>query len=453
MSWLDLQTIAAMAGGKIYGDNVAIESIGTDSRAIERGALFVALQGERYDGHDYVEQAHGAGAVAVMSCRQSAVGLPRIEVADTLSALAQLARQWRRRLQLSVIALTGSNGKTTTKNMLFSIMRRCRKTAATEGNLNNHIGVPLTVLRFRDAHRCAVVEMGANHGGEIRALCEIAKPDIGMVLNASAAHIEGFGNLDGVAAAKGEMYEALPDDGIGIVNCDDPYCEYWKKRCRCERILQFGFSAAADVTARPLDDARIMLRIAGDEKPCGLRLAGEHNIKNALAAACAAHAAGADMDTIIAGLEAVAPLPGRLNFVRGMGGLSLIDDSYNANPSSLRAALDVLSQSPKRRWLALGDMAELGAESEASHIGAAADAKSAAVECLLTVGRETRASADAFGSGAIHFESLDAMIQYVQSEASPDICLLVKGSRAAGMDKLVRALEASGDRAAEEVAC
>lgn len=432
-----------MVDGKACGDNIAIESVAIDSRTVDRGALFIALRGERYDGHDYVDKAKDAGAAAVMSCRELTVQLPRIEVADTLSALAQLARRWRERLQLSVIAVTGSNGKTTTKNMLFSIMRRWRKTVATEGNLNNHIGVPLTVLRFRPEHRCAVVEMGANHTGEIHSLCGIARPDIGVVLNASAAHIEGFGNLDAVAAAKGEMYEALSHDATGVINCDDPYYEYWKRCCKGRRILRFGFSAAADVSARPLDAERIMLRLGGDECPCVMRLVGEHNIRNAMAAACAAYAAGVDIDTIIAGLEAVTPVPGRLNFVCGIGGLSLLDDSYNANPSSLCAALAVLGQSHRRRWLALGDMAELGAESEASHIAAALDARAAGVECLLTVGNKTRATAQEFGSGATHFGSLDTMIRYIKAEAAPDICLLIKGSRAAAMDKLVRALAAN----------
>ena len=451
MSWLTLQSVGEMVGGKVYGGDVAVESVSIDSRTVERGALFVALRGEHYDGHDYIDKAYSAGAVAVMSCRKADISIPRIEVADTLAALAQFANQWRQQLQLLVIALTGSNGKTTTKNMLFSIMRRCREAIATKGNLNNHIGVPLTVLRFRPEHRCAVVEMGANHAGEIRSLCEIVKPRIGMVLNASAAHIEGFGDLDGVAAAKGEIYKALPSDGIGVLNCDDPYYEYWRQCFKGERVLKFGFSATADVTAKKVDEEQVMLRVAGDERPCRVRLAGQHNIMNAMAAACAAHAAGIDTDTIVAGLEAVEPMPGRLKMMRGVGGLSLIDDSYNANPSSLRAALDVLSQSSRCRWLALGDMSELGPESEAMHIGAALDAKSAGVERLLTVGSQTQATTNEFGKGAKHFESLDAMTRYIKSEASPDICLLVKGSRSAGMEKLVRALTENSSQVMGEV--
>lgn len=440
MSWLKLSEIATMVGGTIHGNDITVNAVSIDTRTMGAGSLYVALKGERYDGHEFINEARNMGAVATMTNSSETHSLPCIVVEDPLQALSNFAKQWRSRLRTKVIALTGSNGKTTTKSMLALIMELCCKTVATKGTLNNHIGVPLTVLQLREGDQCAVVEMGANHAGEISALCAIAQPDFGAVLNAGDAHIEGFGSLDGVASAKGEMYESLSDKAIAIFNRDDPYYDYWKKRFSGDNSLQFGFSQQADISATISDGDCCELRVLNEKRPLRLKLLGGHNVTNAMAAACIATAAGADIDSIIKGLEKMTPPPGRMVDMLGISGMSIIDDTYNANPVSLQAALNVLQERSGRRWLALGNMEELGQTSEAAHITAALNAKAAGVEHLLTIGQLAHLASKEFGKGGIHFDSIYELASYLKGEAAADICLLVKGSRSTRMERLVNAL-------------
>ena len=448
MSWLALSEVAAMTGGLLEGGDVAVENVATDTRALSPGALFVAIRGERRDGHDFVARAAHAGARAALVSRPVATSLPCVRVDDTLRALARFAGAWRGRLRALVIGLTGSNGKTTTKEMLASILSRSHEAVASEGNQNNHIGVPLTLLAMRPRHRVAVVEMGANHPGEIRALCALARPDVGIVLNAAPAHLEGFRSVDGVARAKGEMFESLPPEATGVVNQDDAYCDYWRRLLGDRRTLAFGFSEDADFRATALAAGVVELRLGGAVRRCRLRLPGRHNVCNALAAAAAAHVAGVAADEIVAGLEAVRPIRGRLQSRRGVRGLRLIDDSYNANPGSLEAALEVLKECPGKRWLALGDMAELGADARALHAAAGLRAKSAGIDRLFALGDDAAEAGVRFGEGAELFSSLKSLTGRIVEQAAPDVCLLVKGSRSARMDRLVSALlpdAAAGD--------
>ncbi len=440
MTWLSLHEIAEMAKGTINGADIPIAGISIDSRTTKPGDLFVAIKGERFDGHDFVETAAASGAVAVMVSEAITSPLAQIRVSDTLQALSELAAQWCRRLKITILALTGSNGKTTTKEIIASILRRCRQVVATPGNFNNHIGVPLTVLSIRAQHDTAVVEMGANHHGEIRKLCGIAQPDIALLLNASAAHIGGFGSLAGVAEAKGEIFESLSESGTAILNKDDAYYEYWLRRIKKRRTVEFSLSSEADFHLLAHRGPTVELSLAGKPRTCRMQLLGRHNIANALAAAAASYVAGAGIDDIVAGIESVSPIPGRLVARSGINGAHLIDDSYNANPASLDAALEVLKQAPGEHWLALGGMAELGDESADLHARAGKRAKSMDVNRLFTVGDDARIAVECFGEGGESFDSIAALIPRLRAQLKPGVNLLVKGSRSAKMDRLVAAL-------------
>ncbi len=440
MAWLSLCEIAEMVQGATSGADMPIEGISIDSRTTKPGDLFVAIKGERFNGHDFVEAAAASGATAVMVSEAITSPLAQIRVPDTLQALSELAAQWCRRLKITILALTGSNGKTTTKEIIASILRRCRQVVATPGNFNNHIGVPLTVLSIRAQHDAAVVEMGANHHGEIRKLCDIAKPDIALLLNASAAHIGGFGSLDGVAEAKGEIFESLSESGTAILNKDDAYYDYWLQKIKKQRVVEFSLSTKADFYLLSHHRQTVELSLAGESRTCNMQLLGRHNISNALAAAAASYAVGAGIDDIVAGIESVSPVPGRLVVHNGINGSRLIDDSYNANPASLAVALEVLKQTPGEHWLALGNMAELGDESADLHARAGKQAKSMDVHRLFAVGDDARIAAENFGEEGESFDSIAALVPQLKAQLKPGVSLLVKGSRSAKMDQLVAAL-------------
>lgn len=447
MAWLNLHEIVEMVQGTLIGTDVPIEGISIDSRTTRSGDLFVAIKGEHFDGHDFVEAAAASGAVAVMVSEAVATSLAQVRVADTLQALSDLAAQWRRRLKITILALTGSNGKTTTKEIIASILHRCKRVIATTGNFNNHIGVPLTLLAMRTQHDVAVVEMGANHPREIHKLCGIAKPDIALLLNASAAHIEGFGSLNGVAEAKGEIFECLDKSGTAILNKDDTYYGYWRQLLDGQRAIEFSLSDKADFCLLSHREQTVELSLMGEPRICRMQLLGRHNISNCLAAAAASYAVGAGIDDIVAGIESVSPVPGRLATHRGMNGSRLIDDSYNSNPASLEAALAVLEQASGERWLALGDMAELGDESVELHARAGRQAKSMNIHRLFAVGDDARIAAQNFGEAGESFDSVDALIPHLKARLKPGVSLLVKGSRSARMDRLVVALMSTGETA------
>jgi UDP-N-acetylmuramoyl-tripeptide--D-alanyl-D-alanine ligase len=444
-----LSEVAAATGGRLAGHDAEFAGVSIDSRTVEPKQLFVALRGERFDGHAFVAGAAGRGAAGAIVEKASDAALPQVVVRDAQAALTAFAAAWRAASRALVLGVGGSNGKTTTKELLAAILAGAGPTLATRGNLNNHIGVPLTLLRLEPAHRYAVVEMGANHPGEIAALAAIANPAIALVTNAGDEHLEGFGDLAGVARAEGEMFAALAADGTAIVNADDPFCELWQTMVpRGARILRFAIDAPADVRALAIQGriesggfvTAFTLAIDGAQARVKLPLAGRHNVANALGAAGAAHAAGVTLPLIAAGLERMRPVAGRLQLKPGLRGSWLIDDSYNANPSSVRAGIDVLCALPGEHWLVLGEMAELGDETVASHAGVGDYARRAGVTRLFAMGAATRYAVDSFGARAGWYDDASQLSEALAASLEPGVTALVKGSRVNRLERVVERL-------------
>lgn len=446
MSALQFTTsnVATVVDGRLLGADVEFSSVSTDSRTISKDALFVALSGPNFDGHEYVRAAMDRGAVAALVSREVNESLPQVLVPDVLAAMSEFARVWRSQFSYPVIGVTGSNGKTTTKEMIGSIMRQLGPVLITRGNLNNHIGVPLTLLELSDSFQSAVIEMGANHRGEIAALSKLSVPNIGIVTNAGAAHLEGFGGMEGVAIGKGELYLALPEYGIAIVNADDHYAEHWRTHCNAKNVLSFGIDAHADFNAKNIavhdDHSQFELHTPHGSVAIQLHLAGKHNVRNAVGAAAAGYAAGATLEQIQEGLNAVRAVGGRLQIKPAIKGAALIDDSYNANPSSMRAGIDALRVLPGKHWLVMGEMMELGPETAKLHADIGNHAKNAGVEKLFAIGALSQHAANGFGDGARWFTSIDALIGDVQSELGDGITVLIKGSRSNKLERVVAAL-------------
>ena len=451
-----LTMVAESVNGTLVGANQPFDSVSTDTRTLQPGQLFFALQGEHFNAAEFVNEAARLGAAGAVVAHRQSCDLPQVEVRDTRGALGALAKKWRARFAISVIAVTGSNGKTTVKEMIAGILRaHVRDEAAllvTAGNLNNEIGLPLTVLQLRDRHRIAVLEMGASHPGEIAYLADIAAPGIGIVTNAGVAHLEGFGSQANVAASKGELFESLSKDGVAIINRDDEFFASWRDLCGHADICTFGLSESADFRATDIrevvDDAHCELSFQL-QSPFGnidvqLPMAGRHNVRNALAAAAAATAAGATWEVVQQGLAAMSNVAGRMRAVSAAGGMTIFDDSYNANPGSVRAAIEFLSGRDGEQWLVLGDMAELGPSSAELHRAVGAEAKKAGIARLFCLGEQARESAEAFGTGAASFTSIDKITEAIKAEQQPGIVLLVKGSRCMGLEKLVAALRQEG---------
>ncbi|HDP89523.1 MAG TPA: UDP-N-acetylmuramoyl-tripeptide--D-alanyl-D-alanine ligase [Thioalkalivibrio sp.] len=439
MSWLKLSDVAAMAGGELIGADAPIDGVSTDTRSIRADELFVALRGQRFDAHDFVPDLEAAAAVMVEHLCDTV--LPQVLVEDTRLALGRLARAWRARLSLTVVGLTGSNGKTTVKEMLAAILRECGTVLATRGNLNNDIGLPLTVLALRAEHDFAVIEMGANHAGEIAYLTAIAQPHVALITNAGRAHLEGFGSVEGVAQAKGEIFQGLPADGIAVINADDVYADYWRGLNADRRVLTFGAEQPADFSGALDASGRMHLDTPAGAVDLDFALSGRHNLLNALCAAAAASAAGASLSAIRQGLAAMRAVAGRLQVRPGHRGATLIDDSYNANPGSLRAAIDVLAARSGQRYLVLGDMGELGGDAAELHAEAGAYARAAGIDRLYALGPMSAAAVEAFGQEGRHFEDWKALARAVDAELAGDVTVLVKGSRAMRMERVVAALE------------
>lgn len=442
---MSLEHAARALNGRCLGANVDFERVSTDGRKSCAGALFIALVGPRFDAHDFIDQAKAQGAVAVMVSRTVNTDLPQLLVEDTRLALGRLAAHWRDQREVRVVGVTGSNGKTTTKEMIAAILRQAGPVLATEGNLNNDIGMPLTLLRLQPEHRYAVIEMGANHRGEIAYMTKIARPDVAVITNAGPAHLEGFGGLDGVAQGKGEIYQGLGLDGIAVINADDAYAGYWREVAKDYTQLTFGFSAQADVYAEFHGDAfgsELSIHYTHGAFKVQLELPGRHNAANALAAATVALALKIDPAQISAGLHAMHGVRGRLQRAAARNGAALIDDTYNANPASLAAALKVLAACPGEKYLALGDMGELGEQSEQLHAEAGQLAKEIGVDRLYTVGRLSRHAAERFGVNARHFTQQDELIAALRQDLHAGVTLLVKGSRSARMESVVEALRA-----------
>lgn len=451
-----LAALAELTGGRLVGGDCSFGQVSSDSRTLEPGSLFVALRGESFDGHDFVAAAAQRGAVGALVDHELPVALPQVVVSESLVALATFGSLWRRQFAVPIVGVTGSNGKTTTKELTGAILAVRGPCLVTRGNLNNHIGVPLTLCKLQPQHMSAVIEMGANHAGEIAHLCSLAQPSVGLVTNAGAAHLEGFGGLDGVARAKGELFESLGPASTAVINADDAYADFWHSRTAAGRILTFGLEHTADFSARACDagvDAggfmtRFDLVTPDGEARVTLRLAGRHNILNALAAAAAAWGAGAGLADITLGLERMRAVAGRLDLRPAVGGAFLIDDSYNANPDSLKAGIDALSSVAGSHWLVLGDMAELGPESEAMHAEIGCYARDAGVERLLAVGPRSRVAVEAFGSGATWYADAGKLANAVRAELRPGVTVLIKGSRVNRLERVAEALASDTSRAA-----
>ncbi len=452
----DLAELARVTGGRLEGANLAFDSVSTDSRTIEPGSLFVALVGEKFDAHDYVRQAAQRGCSAALVSRPVEAAVPQVVVADTLAALSAFARAWRGDYQGTVVGITGSNGKTTVKEMTGTILGTCGPCLVTQGNLNNHIGVPLTLVRLRPEHLYAVIEMGANHRGEIAHLAAIARPDVGLVVNAGPAHLEGFGGMDGVARGKGEMFEALGSSGTAVINADDRFAGFWRGLARAAgRVVTFGMDTDADFTASGVVEqatgqgfiTEFDLKCPLGGRRLSIALSGSHNVMNALAAAAAASAAGASLDAIADGLASMLPVAGRLRMRAALNGARLIDDSYNANPGSVRAGLESLAKLPGEHWLVLGEMRELGADSDRLHAEMGALARQSGVSRMLAIGDESRHAVEAFGVGGQWFAAVDDLVAVARSDLGKDVTLLVKGSRSNRLERVADALAADGGSA------
>lgn len=447
MSALSLRAIADVTGGELIGDDRQVRSICTDTRAITRDSAYLALRGERFDGHDFVVEAQEKGALAAVVSREVSATLPQVVVADGQRALGQIAALNRQAFTRPVIALTGSCGKTSCKEMLASILGQSFRVLATRGNLNNEIGVPLTLLEIAPEHDCAVIEMGAAKPNDIAYLCDFAKPDIALITNAAPAHLEGLGSLEAVASTKGEIYRALKNSGVAIINGDDRFADSWRASTAAKTVVTTScHSDSADFYASDIavnaDGTTFRLHCPQGEADIQLPLLGAAMVANALLAAAAASAAGASLKDIVNGLAAVHPVKGRLS-VSHFNDLTLIDDSYNANPASVKAAIDVLGAFPGRRVLVLGDMAELGADAEALHREVGAYAADAGIEYVLTVGKTSAATAEAAGAIARHYAQKSDLISSLSQLLQAGDSWLVKGSRSAAMDEVVKAIASS----------
>ncbi|MDQ3028336.1 MAG: UDP-N-acetylmuramoyl-tripeptide--D-alanyl-D-alanine ligase [Pseudomonadota bacterium] len=442
---MDLNEAARAMEGRMHGAPASFSGVTTDSRKVSAGDLFVALRGERFDGNEYVAEALARGAVAAVTSRvvEAAGPVPQVVVADTRIALGRLAAHWRTRFALPLVALTGSNGKTTVKEMLASILgAHCGERSmvlATEGNLNNDIGMPLTLLRLREVHRYAVIEMGMNHAGEIDYLARIAQPSVALVNNAQRAHVGTLGSVEAIARAKGEIYAGLKASGIAVVNADDAFAGYWAALNSARRTVTFGLGEGAQVRAT-VDGPEVRFVTPADAFAVRLQVAGEHNVRNALAACAAAHALEIPPHAIQDGLNHFGGVPGRLQRRPGRSGSVVIDDSYNANPESMRAAIGVLAAEPGRRVFVMGDMGELGPGTGAMHGEVGAFAKAAGIDALLALGSASAAAVEAFGAGARHFDDAARLIEEAGHEAARGATLLVKGSRFMQMERVADAL-------------
>jgi UDP-N-acetylmuramoyl-tripeptide--D-alanyl-D-alanine ligase len=449
-----LSDCAEAMQGKLVGEDVAITSVSIDTRAIKPGQLYIAIKGHNFDGNEFVDQAEQAGAIAAIVHKGVKSTLPHILVDDTRLALAELAGTWRQSLTarenetLSVVGITGSNGKTTVKEMVAAILAVNGPVLFTQGNLNNDIGVPLTLLRLNEQHRYAVIEMGANHAGEIAYTSNYTRADVVIITNAGAAHIEGFGSLDGVAKAKGEIIETLKKDGIAVINHDDDYFDYVKSIAVNKCALSFGLNDGADVTAKAIKTqirnnafvTTFELVTALGMVNIILKLAGQHNVVNALAASAASLALGLDLKQIKQGLECVKPVTGRLQPLVSRLGNIVIDDTYNANSASLKAGLDVLTNFTGKPWLVLGAFGELGPDSPKMHEEMGVFIKARGVVRLLAVGADSKNTVQAFGKGATFFEKQQDLIDVLKQELKGDETILIKGSRAQHMENVAAAL-------------
>ena len=436
-----LATAADFVHGRLHGADRAFNGVSTDTRTLRQGELFVALQGPNFDGCDYVGQAHDKGASGALVPRLVDEAIAQIAVEDSRRALGALGAAWRQQLSPIVVGITGSNGKTTLKELTAACLATAAPTLATQGNLNNDIGMPLMLTRIEEHHRFAVLEMGANHLGEIAYLTALARPDIVVITNAGDAHLEGFGSRDGVARGKGEILCGETRPKVAILNADDHYFEYWSKLVEDTQLITFGIDADADVHARNIAAAnggsRFDLHLPGGDIEVTLALSGRHNVRNACAAAAIATAVGVDIADIKSGLESVQPVAGRLRRIAGIGGTTVYDDSYNANPVSVAAAAEFLAALPGDNVIVLGDMGELGDDAARLHAETGAKVRDAGISRLLATGELSHNTVEAFGEGASWHADVDDLAARLKSELAEGMNVLVKGSRFMRMERVV----------------
>ena len=452
---MTLAQVARATGGRVVPANAAslVDAVATDSRALKTNGsavLFVALRGERFDGHDHAAAAAAAGVRALLVSRELDAGVPQVVVADTTRALADLAASAQQDRQGKVVAITGSNGKTSVKALVLSILQRVGTTYANPGNRNNEIGLPLAVIDAPDDADFAIYEMGAGKPGDIAYLTAVVRPDVSLVNNIAPAHLERMGSLLGVADTKAAIYDALPPGGVAAINADDAFAPFFAERAHGRRLLRFGIEGNADIRARDIhphaDGSRFVLETPVGEAEVALALPGRHNVRNALAAAALALGAGAGLAEIVAGLQAARAVAGRLVAHRLAGGTKLVDDSYNANPGSLHAAIETLAATGAPAWLVLGDMRELGDDAAALHAEAGRQARAAGIARLYALGPLAAEAARAWAAEARVFATHDALVDALRTDlrdAPGDLQVLVKGSRGSAMDRIVAALLAS----------
>ncbi len=443
---MTLALLAEALEARLVGVDAPFTGVSTDTRTLRPGDLFVALRGERYDGHAFVAEAVAAGAAGGLFERAIETALPYVLVDNTRQALGEFGAYWRRHFGIPLVAVTGSNGKTTVKEMIAAILAEIGPGCVTQGNLNNDIGVPLTLLRLRASDRYAVVEMGMNHRGEIEYLTRLARPTVALITNAHEAHLAGLGSVAEIARAKGEIFAGLQRGGVAVLNADDAYFAFWKGLAAPHRVVSFGLEQPADVTAHYApaglgrEGYRLQLRTTQGEIDMRLPLLGKHNVMNALAATAAAMQAGAGLDEVKRGLEKLKAVAGRLEVKEGISGARLIDDTYNANPGSLAAGLEVLREFEGERVLVLGDMAELGEQAEAIHRRVGELARAIGIHRLFALGELTRVTVEAYGKAGRHFESVEALVDALKDCMHAEMTVLVKGSRVMRMERVVAGL-------------
>ena len=444
---MKLSQIAYILNAIFKGKDRDFEFFSIDTRTMQPGSLFIALQGPHFDAHNFIEAAAERGAVGVVVSRWIETSLPQIFVNNTHAALIQLGSYQRDQMKEAMVlaAITGSCGKTTTRTLLTSIFRQQGKVLASERSFNNNIGLPLSLLRLRSEHDYVVVELGANHPGEIAQLTQIARPNIAIITNAGPVHLEGFGSIEGVAKAKGEIYQGLPPDGTAIVNNDDRFANFWREIIGIRRTITFASNSPTDVTAKnisvnPEGKPRFCLILPNGEVDLQLSLLGKHNIMNALAAAAAAYAQNIPIVVIKVGLEAVSKINGRLASRKGYRGATIIDDSYNANPLSVSAAIDVLAACGSRSILVLGDMLELGDGGDQLHRKIGEQALQSGIHELFCYGSLTRYATEAFGINAYHFDDQEKLLIVLKNNLDENTVVLVKGSLSINMGKIVKGL-------------
>jgi UDP-N-acetylmuramoyl-tripeptide--D-alanyl-D-alanine ligase len=448
-----LSAFASAVGGELVGADRAYAGVSTDTRTIKAGELFVALRGPRFNANDFVNAAETAGAAGAVVDARVDRPIAQIVVKDTQNALTAASAAWRDQFRIPVVGVAGSNGKTTVKEMTAAILERAGATLATRGNLNNHIGVPLTLFRLDATHRHAVVEIGANRAGEVADLVKIARPTVGLITNAGAEHLEGFGSLEGVARAEGEMVAGLDASATAVINADDEFADLWRGMTRA-RVSTFGATKPADFSAHGIQTTitaegfvtRFEIRTPAGATPVELHLAGRHNVVNAVCAAAAAVAAGASLADVRAGLATMRPVPGRLQLKTAPSGAWIVDDSYNANPSSMTAGIEVLETIDARRWFVMGDMGELGDFAADAHQEIGRFAREHRVDRLFATGKLSALAVEAFGTGGEWFSDTEALARAVNAELTREVCVLVKGSRSNRLERVVEALTGVTDK-------